>query len=65
MRFKGVKPGDVIKVQTKAEQGFAIAEAITDRGVEYAPIGGAWQRRAHRDPATARQIKTVFRRLGR
>lgn len=63
-RFKGAKEGDIIKVETKAESGYAIAKAVTDRGVEYEPIGGDWQRqRIHREPATARQIKGVYRRL--
>lgn len=62
--FKGVKPGDVVEITTPAETGHAIVAAVTDRGVEYVPIGGSWQRgRIHREPATARQIKGVWRRL--
>lgn len=64
--FKGVKPGDVMYVETRAERGYALAEAITPTGVAYVPIGGDWNRsRVHREPATARQIITVFRKLGR
>lgn len=62
--FKGAKPGDVVYIELRAEQGFALVEAIVEQGVVYVPIGGDWQRsRLHRDPATARQIKTVFRKL--
>lgn len=64
--FKGVKPGDVIEIETKNEKGFALAESVTDQGVSYVPIGGDWQRkRVYRDPATAHQIKVVYRRLHR
>lgn len=64
--FKGVRKGDVIEVQTAAESGYAKVETVTDRGVDYVPIGGAWQPgRFNRPPATARQITAVYRRLNR
>lgn len=64
--FKGVKPGDIIEVDTRNEQGHALVEAVTDRGVSYVPIGGSWQRnRIYREPATARQITGVWRKLNR
>lgn len=67
-KFKGVKPGDVIEIETRTESGYAIVGEIDEkRGPIYEPItGGNWNRtRIHRDPATARQIVTVFRRLER
>lgn len=63
-RFKGVKPGDYIEVETASESGVALVEAITEKGVVYTPVTSAWQKgRLHRDPATARQIKGVYRKL--
>lgn len=62
--FKGAKPGDIVQIETPAESGHALVERVTERGVEYTPIGGAWQRgRFHREPAKATQIKGVWRRL--
>lgn len=67
MAFKGVKRGDVIEVETRSERGYAIVADVGIDGVVYEPIiGGDWNRtRVHRDPATARQILAVFRRLER
>lgn len=63
-RFKGVKPGDIVFIETRAEEGYALASSIAPGGVIYEPIGGAWNRsRVHREPATAHQIKKVFRQL--
>lgn len=64
--FKGVKPGDLMYIETRTERGYALAERVAPNGVDYVPIGGEWNRsRINREPATARQIKTVFRKLGR
>lgn len=63
-RFKGTKPGDVIFIETRTEEGYALAVNIAPDGVIYEPIGGAWNRtRFNRPPATAYEIKKVFRQL--
>lgn len=64
--FKGVRPGDVIYVVTKAENGYAIAKKVTDQGVEIEPIGGAWQKsRVARPPVKAHEIKHRWKKVGK
>lgn len=63
-RFKGTKPGDVVFIETRSEEGYALAVAIAPDGVIYEPIGGAWNKtRFNRAPARAHEIKKVFRQL--
>jgi len=67
VRISSVRPGDIVYVETPAERGYAVVEQVTQTTrkilLAYEPIGGDWQRgRLHREPATARQIKDVWRK---
>jgi hypothetical protein len=67
MNTRGVRPGDIVFVETPAERGYAMVETVIQNRrtvqIDYEPIGGDWQRgRLHRDPATARQVKGIWRK---
>lgn len=62
-KFKGVKKGDIIEVETKAESGHAIVTGIGPDGVNYEPVANSFQNRSYREPVGARQIKGVYRKL--
>jgi hypothetical protein len=62
-KFKGVRPGDVIRVQTKAESGFALVTKVDDDGVSYRPVPNSFQRREQRPKLRATEIREVYKHL--
>lgn len=62
-KFKGVRPGDVIRVQTKAENGFALVTRVDDDGVAWQPVPNSFQRRERRPKLRATEIREVYRHL--
>lgn len=62
-KFKGAKPGDVIKIETKSESGYVLIVGVHDDGLAYIPVPQNFQRRENRPPVKAHEIKEVFRKL--
>jgi hypothetical protein len=64
-KFKGVKAGDLINVETRSESGVAEVIDVTDDGVVWRPVVNHFQKRLVRPKLKAHEIVKVYRKLSR